>query len=73
MFLIRITQDVDEALYKSDPRRMLTSDPNAKIVEILEVPFVHPRDRQELRELKECFSRRNHALNFLVGHFTQDE
>ncbi|HEY9744131.1 MAG TPA: hypothetical protein V6C90_26880 [Coleofasciculaceae cyanobacterium] len=52
---------------------MLTSDPNAKIVEILEVPFVHPRDRQELRELKECFSRRNHALNFLVGHFTQDE
>ncbi|MDP8963885.1 MAG: nitrate ABC transporter ATP-binding protein [Cyanobacteriota bacterium] len=71
--VMMVTHDVDEALYMSDRIVMMTNGPNAKIGEILEVPFEHPRDRQALRESKEYFELRNHALNFLDSYFTQDE
>ena len=71
--VMMVTHDVDEALYMSDRIVMMTNGPNAKIGEILEVPFAHPRDRQALRESREYFELRNHALNFLDQHFTQDE
>jgi nitrate/nitrite transport system ATP-binding protein len=71
--VMMVTHDVDEALYMSDRIVMMTNGPNAKIGEILEVPFEHPRDRQALRESKEYFELRNHALNFLDRYFTQDE
>jgi len=71
--VMMVTHDVDEALYMSDRIVMMTNGPNAKIGEILEVPFSHPRDRQALRESKEYFELRNHALNFLDRYFTQDE
>lgn len=71
--VMMITHDVDEALYMSDRIVMLTNGPNARIGEILEVPFSHPRDRQAIRESREYFELRNHALNFLDQHFNQDE
>ncbi|HEY9598101.1 MAG TPA: nitrate ABC transporter ATP-binding protein [Cyanophyceae cyanobacterium] len=71
--VMMITHDVDEAIYMSDRIVMMTNGPKAKIGEILEVPFPHPRDRQQLRETKEYYDLRNHALNFLDRYFTQDE
>jgi nitrate/nitrite transport system ATP-binding protein len=71
--VMMITHDVDEALYMSDRIVMMTNGPHAKIGEILKVPFEHPRDRQALRESKEYYELRNHALNFLDRYFTQDE
>ncbi len=71
--VMMITHDVDEALYMSDRIVMMTNGPHAKIGEILEVPFSHPRDRQALRASREYFELRNHALNFLDQHFSQDE
>lgn len=71
--VMMITHDVDEAIYMSDRIVMMTNGPNATIGEILEVPFSHPRNRQELRESKEYYELRNHALNFLDRYFTQDE
>jgi nitrate/nitrite transport system ATP-binding protein len=71
--VMMITHDVDEALYMSDRIVMLTNGPNAKIGEILKVPFPHPRNRQEIRESPEYYELRNHALNFLDHHFSQDE
>lgn len=71
--VMMITHDVDEALYMSDRIVMMTNGPHAKIGEILEVPFSHPRDRQALRESKEYFELRNYALNFLDQNFSQDE
>jgi len=71
--VMMITHDVDEALYMSDRIVMLTNGPNARIGEVLEVPFPHPRDRQTLRESREYYELRNHALNFLDRYFTQDE
>ncbi len=68
--VMMITHDVDEAIYMSDRIVMMTNGPHAKIGEILEVPFPHPRDRQSLRESREYFELRNHALNFLDQHFT---
>lgn len=71
--VMMVTHDVDEALYMSDRIVMMTNGPKATIGEILKVPFEHPRDRQALRESKEYFELRNHALNFLDRYFTQDD
>jgi nitrate/nitrite transport system ATP-binding protein len=71
--VMMITHDVDEALYMSDRVILMTNGPAAKIGEILEVPFPHPRDRQAMRSSKEYIELRNHALNFLDRYFTQDE
>jgi nitrate/nitrite transport system ATP-binding protein len=70
--VMMITHDVDEALYMSDRIVMMTNGPAAKIGEILEVPFPHPRDRQALRNSREYFELRNYALNFLDRYFTSD-
>jgi nitrate/nitrite transport system ATP-binding protein len=67
--VMMITHDVDEALYMSDRIIMMTNGPHAQIGEILEVPFSHPRNLHELRESREFFELRNHALNFLDQHF----
>lgn len=71
--VMMVTHDVDEALYMSDRIVLMTNGPAANIGEILEVPFSHPRNIQEIRELPEYYELRNHALNFLDRHFSQDE
>ncbi|MEA5568108.1 MULTISPECIES: ABC transporter ATP-binding protein [unclassified Anabaena] len=71
--VMMITHDVDEAIYMSDRIVLMTNGPAATIGEILEVPFPHPRDRTAIRNSKEYFELRNHALNFLDKYFTQEE
>ncbi|HEY9849873.1 MAG TPA: nitrate ABC transporter ATP-binding protein [Leptolyngbyaceae cyanobacterium] len=71
--VMMITHDVDEAIYMSDKIVLMTNGPAAKIGEILKVPFEHPRDRAAMRETREYYELRNHALNFLDRYFTQDE
>jgi nitrate/nitrite transport system ATP-binding protein len=68
-----ITHDVDEAIYMSDRIILMENGPNANIGEVLEIPFSHPRDPHELRESKEYYELRNHALDFLDRHFTSDD
>jgi nitrate/nitrite transport system ATP-binding protein len=70
--VLMVTHDVDEAIYMSDRIVMMTNGPAAEIGEILEVPFPHPRDRQQIRESSEYFELRNHALNFLDRYFVLD-
>ena len=71
--VMMITHDVDEAIYMSDRIVLMTNGPEATIGEILDVPFDHPRDRSSMRNSKEYYELRNHALNFLDRYFTQDE
>jgi len=71
--VMMVTHDVDEALYMADRIVLMTNGPAAHIGEILDVPFPHPRHIQEIRELPEYYELRNHALNFLDHHFSQDE
>jgi nitrate/nitrite transport system ATP-binding protein len=68
--VMMITHDVDEAIYMSDRIVLMTNGPAAKIGEILEVPFPHPRDRHAMRETQEYYDLRNHALDFLERNFT---
>jgi nitrate/nitrite transport system ATP-binding protein len=51
----------------------MTNGPCATIGEILKVPFKRPRDRSAIRNSKEYFELRNHALNFLDRYFTSEE
>ncbi|MEH2097478.1 ABC transporter ATP-binding protein [Nostoc sp.] len=79
--VMMITHDVNEAIYMSDRIVLMTNGPAASIGEILEVPFERPRvseaplkeARAAMRNSKEYFELRNHALNFLDRYFTQDE
>jgi nitrate/nitrite transport system ATP-binding protein len=71
--VMMITHDVDEAIYMSDRIILMTNGPSATIGEILTVPFKRPRDRMAMRNSKEYFELRNHALNFLDEHFTSEE
>ncbi|ABA20500.1 Nitrate transport ATP-binding subunits C and D [Trichormus variabilis ATCC 29413] len=71
--VMMITHDVDEAIYMSDRIVLMTNGPAANIGEILEVPFSHPRDRSAMRNSKEYFELRNHALNFLDKYFAQED
>jgi nitrate/nitrite transport system ATP-binding protein len=67
-----ITHDVDEAIYMSDRIILMTNGPEAKIGEILTVPFPHPHDRHAIQESHEYLELRNHALDFLE-HYHQAE
>jgi nitrate/nitrite transport system ATP-binding protein len=71
--VMMITHDVDEAIYMSDRIVLMTNGPSATIGEILKVPFPRPRDRSAIRNSKEYFELRNHALNFLDHYFTSEE
>ncbi len=71
--VMMVTHDVDEALYMADRIVLMTNGPAAHIGEILNVPFPHPRNIQEIRELPAYYELRNHALNFLDHNFSQDE
>jgi nitrate/nitrite transport system ATP-binding protein len=70
--VMMITHDVDEAIYMSDRIALMTNGPAAVIGEILDVPFPHPRDRQQIRESPQYYELRNNALNFLDQHFDSD-
>jgi nitrate/nitrite transport system ATP-binding protein len=70
--VMMITHDVDEAIYMSDRIILMTNGPEAKIGEILTVPFPHPRDRHAIQESYEYLELRNHALDFLE-HYHQAE
>ncbi|MDX2212431.1 MAG: ABC transporter ATP-binding protein [Oculatellaceae cyanobacterium bins.114] len=71
--VLMVTHDVDEALYMSDRIIMMTNGPAATIGEIVEVPFPHPRNLQEMRKSREYYELRNYILNFLDQHFSSDE
>ncbi|PIG95431.1 ABC transporter ATP-binding protein [Gloeocapsopsis sp. IPPAS B-1203] len=79
--VMMITHDVDEAIYMSGRIVLMTNGPAAKIGEIIDVPFSHPRvsetplqeARVAMRNSQEYYDIRNHALNFLERYFSQDK
>ncbi|WP_437910534.1 ABC transporter ATP-binding protein [Sorangium sp. So ce327] len=62
---LMVTHDVDEALFLSDRIAMMTNGPGARVGEILEVPFPHPRDRQEVLEDPMYYPLRERLITFL--------
>jgi nitrate/nitrite transport system ATP-binding protein len=63
--VIMVTHDVDEALLLADRIVMMTSGPAATIGEILEVPFLRPRKREEVLANTDYFWLRDSVLGFL--------
>jgi ABC-type nitrate/sulfonate/bicarbonate transport system ATPase subunit len=62
---LMVTHDVDEALFLSDRIVCMTDGPEAEVGEILEVPFVRPRDRQTVMEHPDYFRLRAELIEFL--------
>jgi len=60
-----ITHDVDEALYMSDRVVMMTSGPNARVGQILNLPFAWPRKRPEVLADPLYYDLRGCLISFL--------
>ncbi len=65
---LMVTHDVDEALFLADRVVMMTNGPAARVGDVLEVPFVRPRDRKALLEDPEYYKLRAHLIEFLEEH-----
>jgi nitrate/nitrite transport system ATP-binding protein len=62
---IMVTHDVDEALLLSDRIVMLTNGPESYVGQILEVPFVRPRDRLKVVNHPNYYALRAEIVYFL--------
>lgn len=60
-----ITHDVDEAIYMSDRVCMMTSGPNARVGQLLDLPFERPRRRAEVLEHTLYYDMRGCLVSFL--------
>jgi ABC-type nitrate/sulfonate/bicarbonate transport system ATPase subunit len=67
--VLMITHEIDEAILLSDRIVMMTNGPAARIGEIVDVPFLRPRNREAIMEDPRFFTIRNHALDFLYNRF----
>jgi nitrate/nitrite transport system ATP-binding protein len=61
-----VTHDVDEAILLSDRIALMTSGPDARLAEILEVKIPRPRTRADLIDDPEYLRLRTHVLHFLM-------
>jgi nitrate/nitrite transport system ATP-binding protein len=62
---LMVTHDVDEALFMSDRIVMMTNGPDARVGDILHVPFPKPRRRTEVLNHAEYYPLRERMLAFL--------
>jgi nitrate/nitrite transport system ATP-binding protein len=62
---LMVTHDVDEALFLSDRVVMMTTGPEARVGEILTVPFARPRSRAALLEDPQYYELRERLIGFL--------
>lgn len=67
---LMVTHDVDEALFLSDHVVMMTNGPEARVGDVLEVPFARPRDRQTVMDHPDYYALRERLVGFLEdqGH-----
>jgi ABC-type nitrate/sulfonate/bicarbonate transport system ATPase subunit len=70
---LMVTHDVDEALFLSDRIAMMTSGPNAKVGEIMEVPFARPRNRRQTLDHPDYYRLRERLIGFLEDHAPRND
>ena len=72
---LMVTHDVDEALFLSDRIVMMTNGPEARVGEILTVPFARPRDRAAVMDHPDYYALRERLIGFLEdqGHHRKEE
>jgi nitrate ABC transporter ATP-binding subunit len=69
---LMVTHDVDEALFLSDRVAMMTSGPEARLGDVLEIPFPRPRHRTEVLEHPRYDELRERIIGFLEGQAERD-
>jgi ABC-type nitrate/sulfonate/bicarbonate transport system ATPase subunit len=71
--VVMVTHDIDEALYLADRLLLMTDGPDARIGEILQLPFARPRRRAEVLDHPEYYASRMRVIDFLENHARQFE
>jgi nitrate ABC transporter ATP-binding subunit len=69
--VVMVTHDVDEALFLADRIVLMTDGPEARVGEIITLPFPRPRDRHEVLEHPEYYGYRQRVIDFLEHHAKQ--
>jgi nitrate/nitrite transport system ATP-binding protein len=69
--VVMVTHDVDEALYVADRLILMTDGPEARVGEILTVPFPRPRRRAGVLQHPEYHACRERVIDFLDHHAHQ--
>lgn len=71
--VLMITHDIDEALLLADRLVMMTNGPAAQIGEVMNIPFLRPRNRARVMEDPKYYELRNQALDFLYHRFAHED
>ncbi len=69
--VVMVTHDVDEALFLADRIVLMTDGPEARVGELIALPFSRPRDRHEVLEHPEYYPYRQRVIDFLENHSKQ--
>ena len=69
--VVMVTHDVDEALFLADRIVLMTDGPEARVGEIITLPFSRPRDRHEVLEHRDYYRYRQRVIDFLENHTKQ--
>ena len=69
--VVMVTHDVDEALYLADRIILMTDGPEARVGDVLQVPFGRPRRRSAVLSHTEYHRCRRRIVDFLEHHAQQ--
>jgi nitrate ABC transporter ATP-binding subunit len=69
--VVMVTHDIDEALYLADRLVLMTDGPEARVGDVLTLPFTRPRNRHEVLEHPEYYRYRQQIVDFLENHARQ--
>jgi nitrate/nitrite transport system ATP-binding protein len=69
--VVMVTHDIDEALYLADRLVLMTDGPEARVGEILSVPFPRPRVRAAVLADPQYYACRRRIIDFLEHHGRQ--
>jgi nitrate ABC transporter ATP-binding subunit len=69
--VVMVTHDIDEALYLADRLVLMTDGPEARVGDILSLPFARPRRRHDVLEHPEYYRYRQQIVDFLENHAHQ--
>lgn len=69
--VVMVTHDVDEALFLADRVVLMTDGPEARVGDILTLPFSRPRNRYEVLEHPQYYRYRQMVIDFLENHARQ--
>jgi nitrate/nitrite transport system ATP-binding protein len=69
--VVMVTHDIDEALYLADRLVLMTDGPEARVGEILPVPFARPRVRAHVLAQPDYYEYRRRVIDFLENHARQ--